>query len=89
MFFYYLKNIEKQFNGFGIFAELCNYHNNLFENIFITPQKNSIPVSDQPLAFASSIPRSPAVAASLLQLRVTLCDPMDCSLPGSSVHGIL
>ena len=28
---------------FGIFAELCNYHNNLFENIFITPQKNSVP----------------------------------------------
>ena len=23
------------------------------------------------------------------QLRLTLCDPMDCSLPGSSVHGIL
>ena len=21
--------------------------------------------------------------------RVQLCDPMDCSLPGSSVHGIL
>lgn len=27
--------------------------------------------------------------AKLLQLRPTLCDPMDCSLPGSSVHGIL
>ena len=23
------------------------------------------------------------------QLCTTLCDPMDCSLPGSSVHGIL
>ena len=23
------------------------------------------------------------------QLCLTLCDPMDCSLPGSSVHGIL
>ena len=23
------------------------------------------------------------------QSRPTLCDPMDCSLPGSSVHGIL
>ena len=22
------------------------------------------------------------------QLCLTLCDPMDCSLPGSSVHGI-
>ena len=23
------------------------------------------------------------------QLCLTLCEPMDCSLPGSSVHGIL
>ena len=30
-----------------------------------------------------------AAAAKLLQLCVTLCDPMDCSLPGSSVHRIL
>ena len=27
--------------------------------------------------------------AKLLQLRPTLCNPMDCSPPGSSVHGIL
>ena len=27
--------------------------------------------------------------AKLLQLCLTLCDPMDCSLSGSSVHGIL
>ena len=27
--------------------------------------------------------------AKSLQLCLTLCDPMDCSLPGSSVHGIL
>ena len=25
----------------------------------------------------------------LVQLGLTFCDPMDCSLPGSSVHGIL
>ena len=30
-----------------------------------------------------------ATAASLLQSWPTLCDPMDCSPPGSSVHGIL
>ena len=29
-----------------------------------------------------------AVAAKLLQLCPTLSDPMDCSLPGSSIHGI-
>ena len=27
--------------------------------------------------------------AKSLQLHLTLSDPMDCSLPGSSVHGIL
>ena len=27
--------------------------------------------------------------AKLLQLRPTLCNPMDCSPPGFSVHGIL
>ena len=29
-----------------------------------------------------------AAAAKLLQSCLTLSDPMDCSLPGSSVHGI-
>ena len=29
------------------------------------------------------------VCAKSLQLYPTLCDPMDCSPPGSSVHGIL
>ena len=29
------------------------------------------------------------MCAKSLQLRPTVCDPMDCSLPGFSVHGIL
>ena len=29
------------------------------------------------------------LSSQLLQSCLTLCDPMDCSLPGSSVHGIL
>ena len=29
------------------------------------------------------------VCAKSLQWGLTLCDPMDCSPPGSSVHGIL
>ena len=29
------------------------------------------------------------VAVLVTQLRRTLCNPMDCSPPGSSVHGIL
>ena len=32
---------------------------------------------------------SSAAAAESLQSSPTLCDPMDCSLPGSSLHGIL
>ena len=30
-----------------------------------------------------------AAAAKSLQSSPTLCDPVDCSLPGSSVYGIL
>ena len=30
----------------------------------------------------------PAAAAKLLQSCPTLCNPTDCSLPGSSIHGI-
>ena len=29
------------------------------------------------------------VCTKLLQSCLTLCDPIDCSLPGSTVHGIL
>ena len=34
------------------------------------------------------LPVCAAAAAKSLQLCPTLCDPMDCSLPGSSIHGI-
>ena len=33
-------------------------------------------------------PKSPLPECEVAQLCLTLCDPMDCSLPGSSVHGI-
>ena len=39
-----------------------------------------------PLPF--SLLFSAAAAAKLLQLCLTLSDPMDCSPPGSSIHGI-
>ena len=29
------------------------------------------------------------IVSEVAQLCLTLCDPMDCSLPGSSLHGIL
>ena len=39
--------------------------------------------------FISLSPLSDCVYTKLLQSCLTLCDPMDCSLPDSSVHGIL
>ena len=54
--------------------------------------------SVSPALQANSLPSEPpyfvcyiygCLHAKLLQLRPTLCDHMDCSLPGSSVHGIL
>ena len=41
-----------------------------------------------PTAFAYFI-SCVAAAAKSLQSCLTLCNPMDCSLPGFSVHGIL
>ena len=35
-----------------------------------------------------SIPIPKKVKVQVTQLCPTLCDPMDCSLPGSSIHGI-
>ena len=34
-------------------------------------------------------PTAAAAAAKSLQSCPTLCNPVDCSLPGSSIHGIL
>ena len=43
----------------------------------------------RPLTFTFfSLTCSAAAAAKSLQSCPTLCDPMDCSLPGSSTHGI-
>ena len=39
--------------------------------------------------FLFTAPPTAAAAAESLQLCLTLCDPMDYSLPGSSVQGIL
>ena len=42
-----------------------------------------------PLFWISFPFRCLCVSAMSLQLCLTLCGPRDCSLPGSSVHGIL
>ena len=36
-----------------------------------------------------TLPTTAALCTKLLQSRLTLCDPMDHSPPGSSVHGVL
>ena len=41
------------------------------------------------LAFSLAFPLFMCVCAKSLQSCPTLCDPIDCSLPGCSVHGIL
>ena len=43
------------------------------------------------ISWSESASVSHSVVSKLLvaQLCLTLCDPMDCSLPGSSVHGLL
>ena len=54
-------------------------------------------LSSQGGAFLPSSPQGPGSLSSFfperysksLQLCPTLCDPMDCSPPGSPVHGIL
>ena len=38
---------------------------------------------------ATSLIPSPHMCVLVAQSCLTLCDPVDCSLPGSSVHGIL
>ena len=41
------------------------------------------------MLLCTNLLRPPAAAAKMLQLYLTLCNPMDCSPPGSSVHKIL
>ena len=43
----------------------------------------------QAKSFLSEPPENPKVCVLAIQLCPTLCNPMDCSLPASSVHGIL
>ena len=49
----------------------------------------AIPFSSGPHSVRSELAAAAAAAAAKsLQLCLTLSDPMDCSLPGSSIHGI-
>ena len=51
-----------------------------------------INIEDPPASHLPSalfVQPSAHMSAKSLQPHLTLCDPMDCSPPGSSVHGIL
>ena len=57
-------------------------------------QSYPAPYRNQPYVFSIKNYRTPCVChkkvkVSVAQLYLTLCDPMNCSQPGSSVHGIL
>ena len=54
---------------------------------FSTALKSPKGSSDHLYAFARAVV-APCMSAQSLQLCLTLCEPMDCSPPGSSVHGI-
>lgn len=41
----------------GIFTDMCHQHHNQFKNIFITPGRNSIPISSH-LSFSLFTPRN-------------------------------
>lgn len=41
------------------------------------------------MRLANYLPNREVIYLKVTQLCLTLCNPMDCNLPGSSVHGIL
>ena len=69
-----------------IHLKCCTTITTINFRIFYYPQKK-LPS----LAFTPTFPRflhSPTPESEVAQSCLTLCNPMDCSLPGSSVHGI-
>ena len=65
----------------------------ILEQVAISFSRESSQPKDQPrppaLQTDSLLTEPPGKWSEVAQLCLTLCDPMDCSLPGSSVHGIL
>ena len=69
-----------------IHLKCCTTITTINFRIFYYPQKK-LPS----LPFTPTFPRflhSPTPESEVAQSCLTLCNPMDCSLPGSSVHGI-
>ena len=72
---------------------LYNAWNSPGQNTFPSPGDLPNPGIEprSPTLQADSLPAEPPgkpLKGKLIQLYPTLCDPKDCSLPGSSVHGI-
>ena len=61
----------------------------LLQWIFPTQELNRGFLHCRQILYQLSNQGSPKVKVLVTQLCPTLCDPMDCSLPDSSVHGIL
>ena len=66
---------------------ICFTYGNVYVSTLLS---QFVPPSPSPNIFTSlfSMSVSPFMHAKSLQLCLTLCDLMDCSPPGSSVHGI-
>ena len=77
-------NRQRSLVGYTVYGvvknrtQLNDFHFSLSENIEMLSRSKS-----------KHLFRSPCMGAKLLRLYPTLCDPMDCSLPGSFVHRIL
>ena len=56
----------------------------LINTPFVEPRFEFICLAQSPNAY----PLNHTICVFVIQLCLTLCDPMDCSLPGSSLHGI-
>ena len=52
-------------------------------------RRKDLPLQNKPKTIKRTVIGSCAVLCLVSQSCPTLCDPMDCSPPGSSVHGIL
>ena len=65
-------------------VQLCNQHHNQNQNLkhFLNSKISVLPLCRQSPTLAPNPAKS-------LQSCLTLSDPIDCSPPGSTVHGIL
>ena len=76
---------QPTFPLFYFMASIIEFRTNLLH----LPKKKMGIQSHMLLAWHGCSDKNAAAAAKLLPLHPTLCDPMDCSLPGSSIHGSL